>query len=225
MDKNEKIKLWDNFCIKNNVSYNKAPLFDSSDLIVQTKNIGKTSIRKVLKRSKEMEDLVIREKNLIVDDFKKDTKIYDGLIYLMFYQNNEKVIPLYIGKAEKYGKKNHNLSANLNFEKSKEAFARWGDNYAYHIGDLSAVVLPDHKDNYKTTKYANWADSMFEKYPTTQPKLKQEVYFWTKAWSSEDISIWEDYGNVKLTFLEYLLIGIASDIFPNNLLNTEGQNR
>ena len=37
--------------------------------------------------------------------------------------------------------------------------------------------------------------------------------------------LWTDYGARSLTFLEYLLIGVASDLFPDALLNTEGVNR
>jgi hypothetical protein len=37
------------------------------------------------------------------------------------------------------------LSANLiHLATDSSKFGRWGDNYAYHIGDLSSVVLPGH---------------------------------------------------------------------------------
>ena len=44
-----------------------------------------------------------------------------------------------------------------------------------------------------------------------------------KAWKANDISIWEEFGHTNLTFLEYLLIGIGSSLFPNDLLNKEGK--
>jgi hypothetical protein len=221
----QKKELWNNFCRNNNILENSVQLFDNKDMYVSTKTIGNQSQRLILNRSSHMEGLVNTEVNKIVEDFHQNTFLYDGLIYLMFFKNDNEIIPLYIGKAEKYGKQNKNLSYNLNFGKSKNAFARWGDNYAYHIGDLSAVVLPGHNEKYKTIKYSSWADKLFETYPSEQPKLKQEVFFWCKSWGKNDINIWQEYGEVKLTFLEYLLIGVASDVFPNHLLNTEGQNR
>jgi hypothetical protein len=46
-----------------------------------------------------------------------------------------------------------------------------------------------------------------------------------KAWRRDEVGIWEDFGQTRLTFLEYLLIGVASSVFPDDLLNIEGQNR
>ncbi len=45
---------------------------------------------------------------------------------------------------------------------------------------------------------------------------------WCCAWSNKKIGIWEDFGPVGLKFLEYLLIGVAGTVFPNHLLNSEG---
>ena len=43
------------------------------------------------------------------------------------------------------------LSANLvGLDPNTRKFGRWGDGYAYHIGDLGAVVLPGHDPNAKT---------------------------------------------------------------------------
>ena len=77
-------------------------------------------------------------------------------------------------------------------------------------------------------KYQTWAEALFEKFPIIAPelpKLKEQVYFWTKAWKKEDIGPWEDFGPTNLTFLEYLMIGVASSVYPENVLNKEGQNR
>ena len=49
--------------------------------------------------------------------------------------------------------------------------------------------------------------------------------FWGCLWGPDRMSIWPDYGSTKLAFEEYLLIGVASDVFPNSLLNREGRNR
>ena len=68
-------------------------------------------------------------------------------------------------------------------------------------------------------------NKIFTDFPTDNPKLKMPIKFWCKAWKSDDISIWEEFGHANLTFLEYLLIGVASSLFPNDLLNKEGMNR
>jgi hypothetical protein len=41
----------------------------------------------------------------------------------------------------------------------------------------------------------------------------------------EDLGIWTEFGPTRFSFLEYLLIGIASSIFPRELLNREGHSR
>ena len=131
-----------------------------------------------------------------------------------------------MAKAETLGKKGGNLSANIKGIKTNTSnFARWGDNYAYHIGDLSAAVLPGHNQKKVTDKYYDWAGSLFEKHPTDTPILKRQVFFWTKAWSSKNLGPWVEFGPTRLTFLEYLLIGLASSAFGDVLLNREGRNR
>ncbi len=67
--------------------------------------------------------------------------------------------------------------------------------------------------------------ALFETTGTESPKLKEPVYFWIKAWRRSTVGIWGDFGPTRLTFLEYLLIGVASAVFPDTLLNREGRNR
>ena len=55
--------------------------------------------------------------------------------------------------------------------------------------------------------------------------LQRPVYFWAKAWSASELGVLEEFGPARLTFLEYLLIGVASSAFGDTLLNREGQNR
>tara|TARA_B100002003_G_scaffold17150_1_gene14222 strand:- start:122 stop:646 length:525 start_codon:yes stop_codon:yes gene_type:complete len=173
-----------------------------------------------------MEQMVCSESDKLVDDWENEKDEFDGLIYMMFLRDLSKVLPLYIGKAETIGKRNRNLSANIkNLHSNTQNFARWGDNYAYHIGDLSAVALPGHDPSKKSRKYLNWAKVLFLEFPTSRPQLKQEVYFWTTAWKKTTVGIWESFGPTRITFLEYLMIGVASSVFPSLLLNREGQNR
>ena len=151
---------------------------------------------------------------------------FDGLIYQMFEIKGGTIVPLYIGKTETIGKLGANLSSNIrNLHTDKSKFARWGDNYAYHIGDLSAVAVPGHSEAHKTKKYLDWANSIFVNFPSDRPRLKKQTYFWAKSWSKKDISVWPEFGQTSLTFLEYLLIGVASTVFPANILNKEGKNR
>ena len=219
--------IWNNFCEKMGIGDERIPLFEvNSDLKVATKTIGSSNVRSVLCRSEAMEKKVLSQTDLLVEDWESGLNEFDGLIYLMYLMRGKDVIPCYIGKAETIGKGNGNLSANIkNLHKDKSKFARWGDNYAYHIGDLSAAVLPDHHQSKKTIKYTAWANSLFVSTPSQTPQLRENVFFWAKAWRGSDTGIWEDFGQTRLTFLEYLLIGVASSAFPTSLLNREGQNR
>jgi hypothetical protein len=221
------VKIWNQFCERHNVSNTWVQLFETlPDGTVLTKQIGSSNVRYVLKRSNAMEALVRCECAKLISDWKNNTQIYDGLIYFMAKEDKGRVVPLYIGKAETVGKKDGNLSANIKgIEGDTSKFARWGDNYAYHIGDLSAVVVPGHDTKHITNKYELWATALFKNYPSDKPKLKQPVYFWAKAWSCKEIGVWEEFGPTKLTFLEYLLIGVSSAAFGKILLNREGHNR
>ena len=70
-------------------------------------------------------------------------------------------MPRYIGKSETVGKTSGILSVNLSrLETDKSKFGRWGDNYAYHIGDLSFAVLPGHEIAVQPLKYQHWAEAL-----------------------------------------------------------------
>lgn len=218
--------LWDAFCDRQQIIENSTPLFDvDHESIVRTRKIGKTSLRSILSRSEPMESLVIYQTKILLDDLAHKTHQFDGLIYMMFTRENDDVIPLYIGKAESKGRSNP-ISANIkDVALVKDKFARWGDSYQYHIGDLSASVLPGHETKYVTLKYQQWAESLFVSYPAERPQLKKDIWFWCKAWNKNDTGIWPEFGPTRLTFLEYLLIGVASSLFPESLLNREGHSR
>ncbi len=219
-------QIWDTFCSQENIFETSVPLFKHVDHLVDIKMIGQKTKRSILCRSMQMEKFIQNETDKLIKDWTDEKDMLDGLIYMMFIKDNNKVHPLYIGKTETIGKGNRNLSVNIkNLHSDFSKFARWGDGYSYHIGDLSAVTLTDHQENKINKKYTDWANSLFEIFPTSTPKLKQEVYFWTKAWGKNDIGIWNDFGKTRLTFLEYLMIGVASSAFPKLLLNREGQNR
>ena len=221
---NTKKLFWDDFCKKFNILSEGVPLFDTQNHLVQTFLYGANQ-RLILKRNPQMDSLVIREVNRVIGDYTSGNNEYEGLIYMMYWQENDEVIPLYIGKSEKFGK-SKNLSENIrNIEKNRGKFCRWGYNYAYHVGDLSAVVCRGHDTGKQTIKYRKWANKLFTKIPTDNPRLKREIFFWIYAWHNGNIGLWKEYGGTSLTFLEYLLIGVASDIFSDYLLNEEGVNR
>ena len=182
--------------------------------------------RKVLVRHRDMEKLILRETDILIEDWSRKVHEYDGLIYIMHRRDSDgSLLPLYIGKAETLGRGDGNLSANLQrLHINKDKFARWGDNYAYHIGDLSAAVLSSHPVEKRNPKYSAWATKLFESVPTDQPKLAFGIYFWAKAWKSTDVGVWPELSPTRLAFLEYLLIGVASTAF-GSLLNYEGRNR
>jgi hypothetical protein len=166
-----------------------------------------------------MEELMLREVERVVADHASGADELDGILYCAFELESTRPMPLYIGKAEKFGKGDGNLSANIDgiSAETTHPFARWGYRYAYHLGDLSAVVL-EHPVP-KSPKYERWATEMFE--ARQPPTLRRPVYFWCKAWRSSDVGPWREFGPTSLAFAEYQLIGLASALFPR-LLNDEG---
>jgi hypothetical protein len=219
--------LWNRWCSEQLVIEQAVPLFSCDEsLVVRTRMIGSSSKRPVLCRHENMEKLVLNQVNLLNGDWSEGFHDYDGLIYLMFVKVDENVVPLYIGKAETFGKGDRNLSVNLrNIHTDRSKFARWGDNYQYHIGDLSAAVLSGHASGKVSPKYEKWARALFEDLEQQSLRLRKPVYFWTKAWKPTDRGIWAEMNPTRLTFLEYLLIGVASAAFGMTLLNNEGHNR
>jgi hypothetical protein len=193
------------------------PLFETDEaLTVQYKHYGKDD-RRILKRSEKMEALVRKEGRKVIHDWETTDDTYDGLIYLMYWLEEGNVVPLYVGKAGKYGRSGEGLSANLEGlrRSSTGKFARWGDGHYYHIGNLSAIVF-DHDKNQKG-KYEKWADRLFE----DGRRLRQPTYFWAKAWRHDDVGLYHELEE-SLEQLEYQIIGIASDLYSDRLLNNEG---
>ena len=221
----ERMALWQNFVNAHGVEGDAKPLFEELPTAsVATKRIGNRSL---LRRSHEAERLISRICATLEDDWNNKAHKYDGMLYMMLTKERGQIIPLYIGKAETVGKQG-NLSANIkgvSKNANKAKFARWGDGRQYHIGDLSAAVLPGYEDQSVDSKYKKWASAMFESFPTNEPKLNHPVFLWAKAWGRTDVGVWPQFGPTRLTFQEYLLIGLCSSLFGSRLLNSEGQNR
>ena len=134
-------KIWNTFVECERVAERGVPLFATgANGEVHTNQIGKTAMRKVLLRSVEMEALIIKTVEVLVQDHTNRCHQYDGLLYLMHWRDSDgSVLPLYIGKAETIGIGNGNLSANLtDIKGAKGRFARWGDGYP----TTSATLVP-----------------------------------------------------------------------------------
>jgi hypothetical protein len=220
-----KRKVWDRWISEYMDLSNPVPLFETdSEGVVQIKQHGRDS-RPILKRSRQMESLLSTEGRKVVDDWQGSDDTYEGVIYIMYTLDRDELVPLYVGKAGKYGRDGERLSANLkNIRTNRNKFARWGDGYAYHLGELSAVVL-DHQGDPEVNrsrdpkrKYQSWADAMFIE-GTRQ--LKQPVYLWARAWRYDDTGPFYGF-ETSLEALEYNLINLGSDLYPEKVLNSEG---
>jgi hypothetical protein len=219
-----KSRLWTDFVIHHRLAEDCVPLFDVAFGQVNVRPYGRDS-RLVLKRSTEMDSLMRGLGGQLIQEYDQSRVVHDGILYMMLKIDSERIIPLYVGKTETYGKGDKNLSANISdLAGGNGKFGRWGYNYAYHVGDLSAVTLTGHPESKKTAKYSAWRDAMFtiENGIVTQ---NSDIRFWACLWGRDSQSIWQDYGNTKLAFEEYLVIGVASDLYPNDLLNREGRTR
>ena len=212
-----KKEIWQQWTDQYIDTENSIPLFETDEtLTVEYKHYGQND-RRILKRSTEMENILRNEGRKVINDWSTTDDTYDGVIYLMYWLDDGEVVPLYAGKAGKYGRDGESLSANLEElrRSSTRKFARWGDAHYYHIGNLSAVIF-NHKKNQKQ-KYERWANRLFE----DNRRLKQPTYFWTKAWQEDDVGLYHDF-EVPLGELEYQIIGLTSDLYAEQLLNEEG---
>jgi hypothetical protein len=228
-------KLWKKLCGDLHVN-RRVPLFATEEdgLTARTKMIGNPPQRPILQRSHEMEQTVIGIAKELVDDYNrhKDNpqvdREFDGMLYMMGWEEDGEFLPLYVGKTETLGAKGDGrLSENLDRVHkggNKRNFARWGDNYAYHIGDLSACVLEGHAEKTMQRKYRSWAKVLFteESLRLQRPKLKKPTYFWATPWRPTQTSVWEELGPTTLAVSEYLVIGVAGKINPKYLLNRDG---
>ena len=102
-----KLKLWVKYCQDQDILESSVPLFEVDGNVVQTKEIGSKHRRKVLVRSKIMEEIILEETNELVEDYQSERKLFDGLIYIMYRKDGSIVVPLYIGKTETIGKSNN----------------------------------------------------------------------------------------------------------------------
>ncbi|KRF67622.1 hypothetical protein ASG99_15075 [Bacillus sp. Soil768D1] len=72
---NNKIQLWENFCLQHKVIEKGVPLFEVNEGIVKTFNSGSNNLS-MLKRSVQMESLLIDEVQKVIDDYEEKTEKY-----------------------------------------------------------------------------------------------------------------------------------------------------
>ncbi|WP_318571209.1 hypothetical protein [Salinigranum marinum] len=207
---------------------NSVPLFETnSDLVVQTERFGTGSHeRDVLKRSGEVEQLVIDEAEKVESDFHERGRRYEGVIYVMYWiDSNADVTPLYIGKSGKFESNGYKLNPNLKSVRDRKSrFARWGYGTAFHLGELSQIYFNSSWESYGSvtnTSKGRWIRTLFE--PKSR-RLNQEVYLWMKAWEVGGVGPYTP-GTGASPFLEELelqLIALTWELFPEILLNTDG---
>lgn len=207
--------IWEDFCFTEKIATEGKPLFQvDSSSIVATKLCGKAT---VLCRTPAVDDYLAKTAIALRKDYEDQTAKYDGILYMMFRQGENGVIPLYIGKTEKIGKKG-SMSSLL---KGAAPKPRWDDGPDYHIGGLSSCACqsscPVVKKNYK-----KWASALFKAVPAATPTLRWPVFLWLRLWRSNETGLWKEYGSTSLCFQETLLINVANALFSRDILNTEG---
>jgi len=222
-----KAKIWDQWADIHDLD-NSVSLFETdADGVVRTERFGSgSSERDVLKRSVDMERLVVEQAEKVETDFHERGQRYEGVIYMMYWTDPEEgVIPLYIGKSGKFESRGYNLNPNLkHIRKRKSRFARWGYGTAFHLGSLSQTYFDsawESSGEIPDNSKGRWIQTLFE--PRSR-QLKQDVYLWMKAWEVDDIGPYTpDTGaSPYLEELEHQLIALAWELYPELLLNTEG---
>jgi hypothetical protein len=140
----------------------------------------------------------------------RDGSEYCGIIYCMYWLRDGQIVPVYIGKAERYGK-NGGISANL----ASGPFGRWGYSRYYHMGDLGAGLRGEDT-------YRDWVEKLFE-----DPKalrLRAPVFFSATAWTHADRCPCGE--SVNVVALENCLIRHKWAFSAGDNLNkARGQNR
>ena len=215
--------LWDAFCAAHRIAETSVPLFATApDGTVEVFAYGRDA-RPILRRSTEMEALLV---DTVEQVLASRSESAEGVLYVMHSLNAAgRVVPLYVGKAGRYGRAG-GISANLvGIRANTGKFARWGYNYAYHMGDLSAAAVPGHATDKVTSKYQRWAARLFVTAVAEAPRQRLPVRFWCTGWSPASPNIGLEFGSCPLAFAEDLLIGVAGLLFPGDLLNDEGVNR
>lgn len=174
---------------------NAIPLFITNNLSVRVNG------NRVPERNSEMQ----RFYSDLIEDVRNGS-VFCGIIYCMYWIRNSEIVPLYIGKTERYGR-NGNISTNLN-PGAAGPFGRWGYGNDYHMGDLGAGLRGEDR-------YQDWVEKLFKS--RADLKLWARVFFGATAWTHYDRCSCGQRVNVAA--LETCLIRHAREFFPGNNLN------
>ncbi len=169
-----KLALWNRFCAEHRVAERGVPLFAAApDGSVEVFPYGRDG-RPVLLRSAAMEAMVVETVDAVLA---AERPAAEGLLYMMHrLDEHGRVVPLYVGKAGRHGRSGAAVSANIaSIRANAGRFARWGYNYAYHVGDLSAAALPGHPAAKVQPKYVRWARRLFGDAPAAAPRSHGDV--------------------------------------------------
>lgn len=191
------------------------PLFKTTgELVVETRVRG--AGRRLLCRSPEMEQAIVETVAAGLED---DT--WTGLLYIMAWGRRDRLRPLYIGRAGRYGKKNRaKLSANLaKLATDTSKFARWGDGSAYHIGDLSQALFGWSAYKQPGQKYERWAEMLF--LDRERPLLREPTHLLVVPWhqGQRGCAGWV----CTLEEAEEQAIDLALEEFEDVVLNVQGE--
>jgi hypothetical protein len=169
------------------------PLFANNDMIVQVTG------NRVPIRNQQMEQFY----SSLICSAKDSTEVC-GIIYCMYWIRAEQIVPLYFGKAEKYGN-NGGVSDNLT---KPSFFGRWGYPKYYHMGDLGIGLRGGRKNR-------KWVERLFDS--STDLRLRSETFFGAMVWTHNNQCPCGERTNVAA--LEECLIRHARRFWPDDNLN------
>jgi hypothetical protein len=172
------------------------PLFAHSGLVVQMVE------NRVPKRSHRMEQLYAE----LMSEAKNQADAC-GIVYCMYWIRSNWIVPLYLGKAERYGKDGL-ISANLT---NRSFFGRWGYSKDYHFGNLGIGLQGGRK-------YRHWVERLFES--PAQLRLRSETFFGATLCSHAHRCCCGAYANAAA--IEDCLIRHAREFFRDDNLNRKG---
>ncbi|UYP44181.1 hypothetical protein NEF87_000466 [Candidatus Lokiarchaeum ossiferum] len=146
--------------------------------------------QKIYRNEKEIDPLI---ESLIEKCIKNETQ-YEGIVGIMYWRINEKIIPLHMTISKNVGKK-------TNFRDKR--LARWGYQSDRVFGDLAKTFFNDTEQ-----KYQRWFDVLFIDQDSL--KLKRSVYFSAFLWPYD-----KNFGlNKKVCSIEEIKKQIIEKIKP-----------
>ena len=206
------------------------PLFalNDDDTVKVAERMSKQhGLQRLICRHPKMEEAII---NIVRDGVKRED--WRGLIYIMGKGRGfDEFQFLYVGKAEARGVRNA-LSANVKGVDrggNKGKFVRWGDNLAYHIGDLSQAIFCNKPHAKSSDKYISWAQRLFKEARCLTAKnplvdmtlhLNDPVSIYVAPWYADSTNL--SGLPSTLAVVECDLIALGAQCFGEVILNSKG---